>query len=196
MDSTIGTVAGLYRRVLARNTEAKPDAANRMNQRIGLLIVYLASEAPDIDVDGVGRQIEMNIPYMLEKHGARHNPAFVADQIFEEPEFAGKELDFKPVPADPPRHEIDFEIADTQHRLPHYGGAAPGESLDPRQQFRKGERLDEIVVPAGAQPADPVIDLAERADDQTGVAIPACRNCCMTAIPSRSGSMRSIVITA
>jgi hypothetical protein len=40
-----------------------------MKQRISLLIVYLASEALDIDIDDVGRRIEMNIPYMLEKHG-------------------------------------------------------------------------------------------------------------------------------
>jgi hypothetical protein len=82
---------------------------------ISLLIVYLALEAPNIDIDHIGRRIEMNIPYMLEKHGARHDPAFVADQIFEELEFAGKELDFTPTPADLPRDEIDFEIADAQH---------------------------------------------------------------------------------
>ena len=97
--------------VLSRNTEAIPDAADCMNQRIGLLIVYLASDAPDVDIENVGRRIEMNIPYMLEKHGARHDPAFVADQIFEELEFAGEELDFTPVPADPPRDEIDFKMA-------------------------------------------------------------------------------------
>ena len=153
-DSTGCSVADLL--VKLRSTDAKPDAADRMKQRIGVLIVYLASEAPDIDIDDVGRRIEMNIPYMLEKHGARHDPAFVSSQIFEELEFAGKELDFAPVPADRPSDEIDFEIANAQHRLPHYGGAPPGESLDPCQQFRKGDRLDEIVVPAGAQPADEI----------------------------------------
>ena len=84
----------MYRRVLARNTEAKPDAANRVNQRIGLLIVYLASEAPDIDIDDVGPQIEMHAPYVLEKYGTRYDSAFVADQIFEELEFAGKERNY------------------------------------------------------------------------------------------------------
>jgi hypothetical protein len=132
--------------VKLRSTDAIPDAADRMKQRIGLLIVYLASEAPDIHIDDVGRRIEMNIPYMLEKHGTRHDPIFVSNQIFEELEFAGKKLDFAPVPADAASDAIDFEIANTQHRLPHYGGAAPRESLDPCQQFRKGEGLDEISV--------------------------------------------------
>jgi hypothetical protein len=53
-----------------------------MNQRIGLLIVYLAAHSPDIDINDVGHRIEMNIPYMLEKHGARYDLAFIADQIF------------------------------------------------------------------------------------------------------------------
>src|SRR5262249_49381956 len=83
-------------------------------------------------------------------------------------EFTGEERDSAPAPADSPRDQIEFEIADAQHRLPHYGGAAPGESLDPCQQFRKGERLDEIVMPTGAQPADPGIDFADRTDDQDG----------------------------
>src|SRR5215471_4930728 len=152
--------------VLARSTEAIPDAADGMNERIRLLIVYLAPYPPDIDVDDVGGRIEMKVPYVLEQHGARHDSAFVADQIFEQLEFPRKELDFTPAPARGPRHEIDLEIADAQHRLPDHGGAATSESLDARQQLREGKRLDEVIVPAGTQTADPVIDLAERADDQ------------------------------
>src|SRR6516164_2051054 len=152
--------------VLARSTEAIPDAADGMNERIRLLIVYLAPNPPDIDVDDVGGRIEMKVPNMLKQHGARHDPALVADQIFEQLEFPGKQLDFPPAPARGPRHEIDIEIADAQHRLPDHGGAATSERLDARQQFREGKWLDEVIVPAGAQAADPVIDLAERADDQ------------------------------
>ena len=37
-----------------------------------------------------------------------------------------------------------------------------------RQQLDEGERLDEVVVAAGAQAAHAVVDLAERADDQEG----------------------------
>jgi len=40
-----------------------------MNQRIGLLIVYLASDAPDIDIDDVGRRIEMNYGYGSRRRG-------------------------------------------------------------------------------------------------------------------------------
>ena len=49
-------------RVLTRSTETVPDTANGMDQRIGLLAVDLATDAPDIDVDDIGRGIEMKIP--------------------------------------------------------------------------------------------------------------------------------------
>ena len=44
--------------------------------------------------------------------------------------------------------------------------AAPAERLEARQQFGEGERLDEVIVAAGAQSAHAIVDLAERADDQ------------------------------
>ena len=40
-------------RVLTRSTETVSYAANRMDQRIGLLAVDFATHAPDIDVDDI-----------------------------------------------------------------------------------------------------------------------------------------------
>jgi hypothetical protein len=40
-------------KVLARSTETVPDTANGMDQRIGLLVVDFAADAPDIDVDDI-----------------------------------------------------------------------------------------------------------------------------------------------
>jgi hypothetical protein len=65
-----------------------------------------------------------------------------------------------------PRHEVEFEIADPQHRLLDDGIAAPRQRLDAREQFREGERLDEIIVAAGAKPPHPIVDLAQRAQNQ------------------------------
>src|ERR1700738_3429107 len=63
-------------------------------------------------------------------------------------------------------YQVELEIADTQQRFLDDGDAAPGQGLDPRQQFREGERLDQVIVAAGAQAAHAIVDLAERADDQ------------------------------
>src|SRR5947208_2241492 len=50
------------RRVLARSTETISDAADGVDQRIGLGIIYLATDAPDLDVDDVCGGIDMQIP--------------------------------------------------------------------------------------------------------------------------------------
>ena len=46
------------------------------------------------------------------------------------------------------------------------GNFPPGQHLDPRQQFGKRIRLGKVVVAAGAQAGDTVIDLPERRQDQ------------------------------
>src|SRR5262245_65568583 len=80
-------------RVSARSTEAIPDAANGVDQRIGLLVVQLAADASDIDIDDVGRGIEMKVPDMLKQHGPRYHAALIAYQILEQLEFAGQQRD-------------------------------------------------------------------------------------------------------
>jgi len=41
-----------------------------MDQRIGLAAINLPSDAADIDIDDIGRRIEVEIPYFLQKHAA------------------------------------------------------------------------------------------------------------------------------
>ena len=76
------------RSVLVRSTNAKPDAAYGVDERICLLAVDLPTHAPDVNIDDVGARVKMQIPDLFQKHRSRHNMACVADQIFEELEFA------------------------------------------------------------------------------------------------------------
>src|ERR1700693_500918 len=77
-------------KVLARSTETVSDTANRMDQRIGLLVVDFPAHAPDIDVDNICRGIEMEIPDVLQQHCPGYDAAFVANPIFEKLEFPTK----------------------------------------------------------------------------------------------------------
>src|SRR6267143_3828218 len=92
-------------RVLARSTETVPDTANRMDQRIGLLAIDLATHAPDIDVDDIGRGIEMKIPDVLQQHCPGYDAAFVANQILEKLELPGKKKNVLATAAGGPRHQ-------------------------------------------------------------------------------------------
>ncbi len=62
---------------------------------------------------------------------------------------------------------VEFEAADAIDRL--LAGAellAPRQNLDPRQQFGEGIGLGQIIVAAGAQALDAVVNLPERREDQ------------------------------
>src|ERR1700675_209640 len=111
--------------VLARSTEAVPDTPNRMDQRIGLLAVDLATHAPDIDVDDICRGIEMKIPDVLQQHGAGYDAAFVAHQILQPLECPGKKSNALAASAGGPRHQVDRKIADAQDGLLDDGITAP-----------------------------------------------------------------------
>src|SRR5258708_34677504 len=153
-------------RVLARSTETVPDTANRMDQRIGLLVVDFATHAPDIDVDDIGRGIEMKIPDVPQQHRPGHDAAFVAHQILQKLEFPGKKNNVLASSAGGPRHQADREIADPQDGLFDNGVTASPERLDARQQFDGRKMLDQIVIAAGTQATHPIVDFSERTDDQ------------------------------
>src|SRR6478752_5779921 len=93
-------------RVLARSTETVPDTANGMDQRIGLMVVDLATHAANIDVDDICRGIEMKIPDVLQQHCPGYDAAFIAHQILEKLELAGKKNNVLATPAGGPRHQV------------------------------------------------------------------------------------------
>src|SRR3954453_17741012 len=127
-------------KVLARSTETVPCAANRMDQRIDLLVVDLATHAPDIDVDDICGRIEMKVPDVLQQHCPGYDAAFVANQILKKLELPGKKKNVLATPAGGPRHQVDHEIADTQDRLLDNGVTASAKRLDARQEFDERKR--------------------------------------------------------
>ncbi len=56
------------RSVLARSTQTEPNAADGMNQGVGVFAVDFASETPNVDINDVRRWIKMQIPDILQEH--------------------------------------------------------------------------------------------------------------------------------
>ena len=54
--------------VTLRSTYTIPNTPNCMDQRIHLLTVYLPADATNIDINDIGRGVEMNMPDMLPQH--------------------------------------------------------------------------------------------------------------------------------
>ena len=64
------------------------------------------------------------------------------------------------------RQAVELEIADPVDGLGVLGAGAAVQHLDAGEQLGKGVGLGQIVVAAGAQAGDAVVDLAERRQDQ------------------------------
>ena len=64
------------------------------------------------------------------------------------------------------RQPVELEIADAIDRLLAAAAAAARQHLDARQQLGKRIGLGQIIVAAGAQALDAVVDLAERGQNQ------------------------------
>jgi hypothetical protein len=106
-----------------------------MDQRIGLAAVDLTANPADIDVDDIGHRIKMQIPDMLQKHRMGNHLVYIAGEVFEQLKLPGHQLDFAAAPSGDTRQQIDFQIADAQHRFLDQGRAAAGEGVDPRQHL-------------------------------------------------------------
>src|SRR5580698_9442223 len=91
--------------VLVRSTETVSDAANCMDQRIGLQVVHFTTQASDINVNNICRGIEMKIPDVLQQHRPGHNAIFVPHQVFQKLEFPGKKQNLLAAAAGSPRDQ-------------------------------------------------------------------------------------------
>ncbi len=117
-------------------------------------------------VDDVGLRIEVIVPDVLEKHGPGDDLAGMLDQVLEQPELARLQGHGTTRAADTVAETVELEIADPVHRLHVARLAAPRQCLDAGEQFGEGIGLGEIIVAAGAQAGDAVVDLAEGRKDQ------------------------------
>ena len=140
-----------------------------MEDRRGKALLELAAQPPDMHVDNIRSRVEVIVPDLLEHHRARHHLPGVPREIFEQVEFARSQRDRAALPDDGAREQVDLEIADRQlGRLP-FGAAtidATEDRIDPSGELGEREGFDEIVVGAGVEPVDAVIDRAQRGEDE------------------------------
>ena len=119
-----------------------------------------------MNLDDVGARVEMELPHPLEQHGLGDDPAGIAHQIFEHAEFLRLQLDRHAAAADGPAQQVHFEIADLQADLLDRHCRAAADRVQPGKQLGEREGLEKIVVGAGLQTLDAVIDAADRGEKE------------------------------
>jgi hypothetical protein len=75
-----------------------------------MVIVDFSANAADVHVDNISGRIEIQIPDVLQQHGARYNLFRVAYKIFEDPEFSRQERDLFSGTMGRACDQIEFEI--------------------------------------------------------------------------------------
>ncbi len=104
---------------------------------------------------------------MLHELGAAHHAPGVARQVVKEGEFLRGERDLPSPPRDQVAGGVDHEVADDEPGREHLA-ASPGEGAEPGQELAEVERLGEVVVGAGVEPRDALLDRIEGGEHEDG----------------------------
>ena len=145
------------RRGRRRLAHAVPDAANGLDQLLPVAAVDLLAQRVDVHVDDVGREIERVLPDARLDLGARDHLAAPPQEQLEERALAHRQPHGLPAAHDLARLGVVREVVEREGPgLDDLG--APQERADARQQLPEREGLDQVVVGAGVEPLDLVLD--------------------------------------
>src|SRR6202050_2556696 len=70
-------------------------AANGLNELGVRAQVDLLAQVIDVNVDHIGHGVERQVPHVLDNHGAGHILAGMPQEVFEQREFLGRQVDRK-----------------------------------------------------------------------------------------------------
>src|SRR6516162_44972 len=82
---------------------------------IAAAIDRLAQPA-DVHVDQVALRVEVQVPYTLEQHGARHHLSRAAHEELEQLHLPRREIELTAAARHPPLEQVELEILDLQAR--------------------------------------------------------------------------------
>src|SRR5215218_2116147 len=124
-------------------------------------VAELAAELPNVHVDGARVARERVPPDALEQLVARQHEALVVEQLPEQIELLGSELDLLLADPDLPAAGVDDEVTVGKHvrlAVAPLGGRSAKDRLHARDELPRVERLRHVVVGANLE-ADDLVDV-------------------------------------
>ena len=130
---------------------AYPKPANGLDQGRGALAgVDLLSQVADVGLDHAGVAAEVVAPHVIEDLCLGHDPAGVCEQVVQQVELRGGQVDPLATAAHLTRVLVELEIRETQDGLVWLRAAGAAQhGAYPGDQLLEAERLAHVVV--GAQ---------------------------------------------
>jgi hypothetical protein len=144
-----------------------------VNQRTREAFIDRIAQPAHVHVGDVGLRIEVQVPDAFQQHGAGDDLPGPPHQELQQLEFLGGEVDVLAGARDFASQQVEFQVRHFEATGFRQRGAAPAECFDARQQLGERERLGEIVVAAHFESVHPIIDGAERRQNQHRRAIVA-----------------------
>ena len=143
------------------------DAAHRVDQPRLAAGLGLAPQVADVDVERVRGEAEVVAPDALEDDRPRQHLARVEQEQLEQRELGARQLDPLLSARDLARARVELEVGEAE-RVAARAVVAGTTQQRPhaRQQLLERERLGQVVVGAGVEPFDPVLDLRARGQHQ------------------------------
>src|SRR5579859_29614 len=141
-------------------------ASHSVDELAGMAAIDLAAQPAHMGLNDVGLGVEVEIPDALQQHRAGHHATCVAQQVFEQLEFAWLQIN---APA-PTRYgalqEVKPQVGDCDLRRHFLGWGASGQRIHPGQEFSESKWLYEVVIAAGFQPLHPIVYSAQGGQHQ------------------------------
>src|SRR5216683_5573382 len=152
----------LLRRLAEAVVERVAGAAHGADRIDVVAAIERLAQPADMDVDGALVDVDFAAPDPVEQLLAREHAAGSLHQELEQAIFGRPEIDRAAGARDALLLAVDLEVAEGQHVGDPFGPRAAQQRPDARAQLRNRERLDDVVVGAGCQPAHALALLAAR----------------------------------
>src|SRR5258708_3472336 len=142
----------------SRSDQAVAHAVDGLDGRATIAGLELLAQVRDVHRDPVGQPIEVVAPHVVGDLLATEDLVRMAHEVLEECELLGCQVDATLATLHLAGLEVEAELADDQAVADTGRRLSPRQGADPGQQLGEGEGLGQVVVGAGVQPRDPVLD--------------------------------------
>src|SRR3546814_10200170 len=132
-----------------------PGSANRADDVLHVGEVQRLAKTSDMDIDGALVDIDVVPPDPVEKLRAGEDAAGRGYQELQKTKLGRAEAHFAALAMDAVGLAVELYIAAFQHRRKNLGARPAQHGFHTRHQFGRREWLDDVIVGAGRQPADP-----------------------------------------
>ncbi|QTK79739.1 hypothetical protein AT6N2_C2080 [Agrobacterium tumefaciens] len=121
-------------------------AAHRADDILHVRKIKRLTQASDMHVDGTLIDVDIMAPDTIEQLRTGEHPARRGHQEFQKAKLRRTETHFTAFAVNAMRLAIQFDIPAFQHRRQNLGAGPAEHGLDAGHEFRRGERLDDIIV--------------------------------------------------